>query len=262
MPYPNDGLRLPPPWISPAAGKPDREVQRVITVERRRAAAPSYDPNTLLLIPGTGANNSTNIIDTSQYARSVTPFGNAKISTSVADPFGGNNGVIACDGNGDGITWTNSSVFNSGSVHSLEFHFRQATESNAMLYERGGGFSGWNSTTGMDLLVYIDSGTLYLQFYSGSGSTPVSLATAAPSVTTWNHLLESYNGSTSYLFLNGNIIGTSTSARVTPSEPNAPRMGDYSLATGYSLNGSLANIRWRNVATTAAFTPPTAPFTP
>ena len=40
MASPNDGLRLSPPWISPAAGKPDREVQPVITVERRRATGP------------------------------------------------------------------------------------------------------------------------------------------------------------------------------------------------------------------------------
>ena len=32
----SDGLRLPPPWASTAAGKPDREVQPVITVKRRR----------------------------------------------------------------------------------------------------------------------------------------------------------------------------------------------------------------------------------
>jgi hypothetical protein len=32
----NDGLRLPPPWITPAAGKPDREVRQVIIVQRPR----------------------------------------------------------------------------------------------------------------------------------------------------------------------------------------------------------------------------------
>ena len=34
----NNGLRLPPPWISPAAGMPDREVRPVIIVQRRRSA--------------------------------------------------------------------------------------------------------------------------------------------------------------------------------------------------------------------------------
>ena len=43
MASPNDGLRLPPPWISSAAGKPDREVRKVITVERRRVAVGGYD---------------------------------------------------------------------------------------------------------------------------------------------------------------------------------------------------------------------------
>ena len=37
----SNGPRLPPPWITPAAGKTDREVQPVITVNRRRPPASS-----------------------------------------------------------------------------------------------------------------------------------------------------------------------------------------------------------------------------
>jgi hypothetical protein len=40
----SDGLRFPPPWISPAAGKPDREVQPVIFVQRRKTGG-GYDPD-------------------------------------------------------------------------------------------------------------------------------------------------------------------------------------------------------------------------
>ena len=42
MVSPNDRLRLPPPWISPAAGMPDREVRPVIIVQRRRLLYPAY----------------------------------------------------------------------------------------------------------------------------------------------------------------------------------------------------------------------------
>ena len=35
----NNGPRLPPPWITPAAGRPGREVRPVITVNRRRPPA-------------------------------------------------------------------------------------------------------------------------------------------------------------------------------------------------------------------------------
>ena len=35
----SNGLRLPPPWASTAAGKPDREVQPVISVQRRRPSS-------------------------------------------------------------------------------------------------------------------------------------------------------------------------------------------------------------------------------
>jgi hypothetical protein len=38
----NDGLRLPPPWITPATGLPSREVRPVIIVQRRKASA-TYD---------------------------------------------------------------------------------------------------------------------------------------------------------------------------------------------------------------------------
>ena len=38
----NDGLRLPPPWITPAAGLPDREVPPVIIIQRRGLLYPAY----------------------------------------------------------------------------------------------------------------------------------------------------------------------------------------------------------------------------
>jgi hypothetical protein len=55
MASPSDGVRLLPPWISPAAGKPNREVQPVITVQRRRSGSALWTlANTateLLLLP-------------------------------------------------------------------------------------------------------------------------------------------------------------------------------------------------------------------
>jgi hypothetical protein len=38
----SDGLGLPPPWITPAAGLPNREVPPVIIVQRRRLLYPAY----------------------------------------------------------------------------------------------------------------------------------------------------------------------------------------------------------------------------
>jgi hypothetical protein len=40
----NDGLRFPPPWITPAAGLPNREVQPVIIVPRRRGGTTLWTP--------------------------------------------------------------------------------------------------------------------------------------------------------------------------------------------------------------------------
>ena len=46
----NNGLRLPPPWITPAAGKVDREVRPVIYANRRKPPASSTDPDAQALI--------------------------------------------------------------------------------------------------------------------------------------------------------------------------------------------------------------------
>ena len=42
MVSPNNGLRLPPPWISSAAGPPDREVRPVIFLQRRASSGYAF----------------------------------------------------------------------------------------------------------------------------------------------------------------------------------------------------------------------------
>ena len=81
MASPNDGLHLPPPWISPAAGKLDREVQPVITVQRRRP--PARGPASLLLLNG----SSSPIVDTSAYGWTVTASGSPPPSISTSGEF-------------------------------------------------------------------------------------------------------------------------------------------------------------------------------
>jgi hypothetical protein len=59
------------------------------------------DPNfafNSLLLHGDGTNGSTVITDSSGSPKTVTAFGNAQISTAIADPFGNSTGVIAFDG--------------------------------------------------------------------------------------------------------------------------------------------------------------------
>ena len=92
MVFRNDGLRLPPPWISPAAGMPDREVRPVIIVQRRRLLYPSYVQDYLDRV--TAADVAAG--NTSGLEVGVTDGANTFIQDLVSDTYlGVSGGVIS-----------------------------------------------------------------------------------------------------------------------------------------------------------------------
>ena len=64
-------------------------------------AITGYDLDVVLLLPMTGANNSTTFNDISYTPHTMTPSGECKIVTTLADPFGQSNGVGAWISDGD-----------------------------------------------------------------------------------------------------------------------------------------------------------------
>jgi hypothetical protein len=89
---PNDRLRLPPPWISPAAGMPDREVRPVIIVQRRRLFYPAYVQDYLDRV--TAADVAAG--NTSGLEVGVTDGANTFIQDLVSDTYlGVSGGVIS-----------------------------------------------------------------------------------------------------------------------------------------------------------------------
>jgi hypothetical protein len=92
MVFRNDGLRLPPPWISPAAGMPDREVRPVIIVQRRRLLYPTYVQDYLDRV--TAADVAAG--NTSGLELGVTDGANTFIQDLVSDTYlGVSGGVIS-----------------------------------------------------------------------------------------------------------------------------------------------------------------------
>jgi hypothetical protein len=92
MVFRNDGLRLPPPWISPAAGMPDREVRPVIIVQRRRLLYPTYVQDYLDRV--TAADVAAG--NTSGLEVGVTDGANTFIQDLVSDTYlGVSGGVIS-----------------------------------------------------------------------------------------------------------------------------------------------------------------------
>jgi hypothetical protein len=264
----NDGLRRPPPWISPAAGKPDREVRQVIVVQRPRVPA-SLNPNTLLLLSGKGANNSTAILDSSYYGRGITINGNTKITTSVADPFGTSEGVLDFDGNGDVLQVAYTSNLDLTTPYTLEFFFRRTTTANSGLFGKGGGVSGWNSTNGIEITIYIFDGLLTVQRYISGQDVFSSIdtkTTLPPAINTWAHFATSYDGTTVRYFLDGTAFANGTAQPIKPQTSNIYTVGAHiPLTAGTPLFhlGQIAQFQQRVGAIYVAnFTPPSGPFIP
>jgi hypothetical protein len=224
------------------------------------------NPDNLLLISGRGANNSTAILDSSYYGRTITVSGDAKITTAVADPFGVSDGVLAFDGNGDALQAAYTSELDLTSPYTLEFFFRRASTADSGLFGKGGGIAGWNTTNGIEITAYIYGGVLYVQRYIG-GVVFETKSTSPPATNTWAHFAVSYDGTTVRYFLAGSIFGSSTVAPVKPTTSNIYTIGAHvPLSTGTSFfhTGQMAQYRHRvgAVYTTNFFTPPAAPFIP
>jgi hypothetical protein len=235
----------------------------MLIIPRRRVV--QLDPDNLLLISGKGANNSTAILDSSYYGRTITVSGDAKITTAVADPFGASDGVLAFDGNGDALQPAYTSALDLTSPYTIEFFFRRTSTSDSGLFGKGGAVAGWNTTNGIEITAYILGGVLYVQRYIG-GTTLETKSTSPPATNTWAHFAVSYDGTTVRNFLAGAMFGSSTVAPVKPTTSNIYTIGAHvPLSTGGALfhAGQMAQFRHRVGAVyTANFTPPAAPFTP
>ena len=78
------------------------------------------DDYTELLVHCRGADESTTFTDASGNERSVSAVATAQVDTAQTDPFGGNDGVLLCDGDSDYLT---VSDFDELDLDSADFTF-------------------------------------------------------------------------------------------------------------------------------------------
>jgi len=112
-----------------------------------------------------------------------------------------------------------------------------------------------NGTNNGWALAADSGGTMYV-YANGFILTGISVV-----LNTWNHVAFTRSGSTQYLFLNGVLVSSTTTAR-TYSDTNLG-VGGISYGTGEYWTGYLSNVRLikGTCLYTTAFTPPTAPLT-
>lgn len=228
------------------AGHPYKTVPPTPTVQD------IYRNNVSLMLHGNGSNGSTTIIDSSPNLLTVTPVGNAQISTAVADPFGNSTrGVLAFDGNGDTLT-VNANLLD-GSTWTAEAWIRAAslgTNDRTI-------FSQYNVASANRTVLRITT-TGAVQIFNGAqGNTTSSVLITANQ---WYHIAFVRSSATTVTaFLNGVQVAQATNF-AGPTSTNTMIGGFFGFPDD-QWNGWMDEIRVTSIARyTSNFTPPTAPF--
>jgi hypothetical protein len=219
-----------------------------------------------LYITGNGINNSTNIIDSSSNAFTITRNGDVKISTTTA-PTGMVSSVYF-DGTGDYLTVGTTSSFNwlhnSSALFTIEVWIYVPTLIELFIF---GTNSGSSSEIGTAFWVN-SSGQLRLLIGKGVGAQAVIDATSSGAITvgSWAHIAVTYDqslASTNCVFyINGQSSGTANKTANAPSSSSSAYPGTVHAFGTYAPGACyMSNLRVTNkVLYTATFVPPPLPL--
>lgn len=212
-----------------------------------------------LLLHCEGANGSTAVIDSSQYAHAVTVFGGAAISTASM-LFG--KPSLLFDGAGDYCVLPDAPALELGSGDfTIEFQIK-TTQTSAYACPIGRDNTTFVSGAWAFLLNGPSSGAveLWAQNYS-NGAPLLSAPSAGINNGAWRHVEVGRSSTTWRLFVDGVQVAINTfSGAITDADLSI----NLGRQPGYSRDfaGNLAQIRiTKGLARhTANFTPPSAPF--
>ena len=212
-----------------------------------------YSGNTDLLLHMEGDNNSTTFIDSSGLPKTITRYGDTKISTAQSK-WG--SGSAYFDGSGDLLELTSALI--TSQDYTIEAWLYLNTYSADASWGRYV-VSQYDDTTDFDnrfLFGFKENGSKKLYVFR-NGDVEL-LGTSDIPLTTWTHIALSRRSSTRYLFVNGILenqgatTGSLSSAKT--------RIGAVYYGSEYIgfLNGYLQDLRiTRGIARyTANFTPP------
>jgi|688.fasta_scaffold01425_44 hypothetical protein len=211
---------------------------------------PVGDSTVSLLLHMDGANNSTTFTDSSYTPKTVTAYGNAKISTA-ASKFGGSS--AAFDGNGDYIEFDRGTDLQFGAG---DFTIEGWVNLNS--------FASYQSVFGgYDIGFDIQNSTTIVVGYNAIGGGFMSRTVSAMSTGTWYHWAMSKTSGTFRLFWNGVQAGASAVAPAMNNTVSKWVIGKNATNnTSHHLNGYVDEVRvTKGVGRyTANFTPPASAF--
>jgi hypothetical protein len=199
--------------------------------------------NTSLLVRGdTGA-----FYDLSNNGNSMTSTGTTEVTTQIKQ-FGSESGVYTGTGR-QSVTNAANLQFGSGDYTIEAWVYRPSATLLRTLLSKGGAATGW--------LLQINSSQ---QVIFTVTSSIILTSTATITAGTWTHVAVTRSGTSTRLFVAGNLEATATDSTAFSQTENLSIGVDRSNTSG--LNGYLDDIRiTKGVARyTATFTPPTATF--
>jgi hypothetical protein len=200
--------------------------------------------NVVVLLHGNGANGSTVFTDNSPAPRTVTPAGNAQISTARSKY-----GIASMlfDGAGDTLSIPYSTDFDVGTNLTMEaWVWKPATTALCIVSSRNVGNLNYHLFAGPTLAI----DTIH------SGGTLSLTGTTAVSSNAWHHVAATKSGTTWRLFLDGNLEATGTASGTYTATGQPIIVG--ASGSAYYFNGNIYDLRiTKGVARyTANFTPP------
>ena len=189
--------------------------------------------------------NSTN---TNEFVAYVFAGGGSSAATARSVDF---------DGSGDYLSIPDSSDFEiDGTNFTLECWFKaddlSGNQAIAGQWELAGG-------TDRNFDFYLVGSTLY--FENCRGSTNYSVSTTVR-VGQWYHIAGVLDGTTLKLFVNGNLVGTTTVSGSANNSTANFGIGGYATGTVEEFNGKISNLRFvkGTAVYTSSFKPPTEPL--
>jgi hypothetical protein len=175
------------------------------------------DTYTKLLLQSDTYNNSVIFVDSSYLNNTINVYGNTKHSTAQSK-IGSTS--IYTDDDGDGLYITDNLSefqFGSGKFTIDLWAYIVSGTTTAVFAWKGGTYGGWNGTTGHEWGFYIYEGTLYFQYYTGTG-TPGALTAAVTSYTDqWIHWAVVQTDTHLTLYRNGSQIAQNSAVTITQS---------------------------------------------
>jgi hypothetical protein len=216
-----------------------------------------FDPNyadVSLLLTGEGTNGSTTFTDLSSSPKTITAYGDVKISTAVKK-YG--TGAMAFDGTGDVIGLPANSAFLLNGDYTIELWVYPSTQVQS--YPCIFANSDYGVAENMMLYFSHSSNANKYSFYIGS-SVFILTGTIAPGFNAWNHVAIVKSGTKISLYVNGvlDVSGTYSSTLYT-SNPTFFIGNESSTRTITWFTGYIDDFRiTKGIARyTANFTPPT-----